>query len=442
MEFQIGDIVGDYEIVGLLGRGGMGQVYKTRNRISDRLEALKVVLPERQSDPQIEARFEREIKVHASLSHPNIAALHTALWVDNRLLMLIELVEGISLADRLRQGAMGIREGVDCARQVLMALGYAHTRGVTHRDVKPANILITPAGVVKLTDFGIARSASEAVITRSGLAVGSLFYMSPEQIRGATVDGRSDIYSLGVTLYEALTGRRPIQGPSDYAIMNAHLDAQPISPADFMQGFPAALAEALLKSLAKKPEDRYQTAADFQAALEAAGNISSSATATPPTMAGNFDPAMLGRIDRCLAQALGPVARALVNRGARRAASIPDLCQALAEQIPTEAERRAFLKCCETQTGEMTTGRTTQSPAPSHTKATTQLLMKREWPPEVLEKARKELAHHIGPLAKIIVDKASRKAQTPAEFVELLGKEIADAAEREKFSSMLRKALG
>src|ERR1017187_7352879 len=212
MVLQIGGTVGDYEIVGVLGKGGMGKVYRVRNLLSDRIEAMKVALPDLSADPGLADRFLREIRVHASLEHPNIAALHAALRVDNLVLMVMELVEGVSLEERLRQGALDLESSIRYVDQVLSALDLAHSRGIIHRDIKPANIIVTPEGNVKLTDFGIARSAADASLTQSGIALGSLYYMSPEQVQAQPSDPRSDIYSLGVTFYEMVTGNRPIDG--------------------------------------------------------------------------------------------------------------------------------------------------------------------------------------------------------------------------------------
>ena len=157
MAYNIGDRVGDYEIIDVLGAGGMGKVYKVRNIISERVEAMKVLLPDLATDPDLADRFMREIKVQASLQHPNIAALHTALRVNNQLLMLIEFVEGINDRIRAAPRAHSRAKAVDYIKQVLLALQYAHSHGVVHRDIKPANMMLTPAGVVKLMDFGIAK---------------------------------------------------------------------------------------------------------------------------------------------------------------------------------------------------------------------------------------------------------------------------------------------
>ena len=175
MNLEIGSTVGDYQVVGILGAGGMGQVYKVRNVISDRVEAMKVLLPDLVNQPDLADRFLREIKVQASLEHTNIDALHTAVRVENQLLMLMEFVEGVTLDQKLKDGPLPAAEAVNYIMQVLAALDYAHTRGVVHRDIKPANMMLTPEGVVKLMDFGIARSSADHKLTQTGTTVGSLY---------------------------------------------------------------------------------------------------------------------------------------------------------------------------------------------------------------------------------------------------------------------------
>jgi len=268
VSLEIGSRVGDYEIVSALGAGGMGKVFKVRNVISDRVEAMKVLLPDLEHDPDLADRFIREIKVQASLQHPNIAALHTALRVDNQLLMLMELVEGVTLDQRLQQGPLALRDAVDYISQVLSALAYAHEHGVIHRDIKPANMMLTPNGTVKLMDFGIAKGAADRKLTMTGTTMGSLYYMSPEQIKGmATVDARSDLYSVGVSLYELVTGKKPFDGDSQFAIMAAHLEKTPVPPITLDSRLPQLLNDAILISIGKEPEQRFQSAKAFSAAL-------------------------------------------------------------------------------------------------------------------------------------------------------------------------------
>jgi hypothetical protein len=276
MNYEIGSTVGDYQVVGILGAGGMGKVYKVRNVISDRVEAMKVLLPDLANEPDLGDRFLREIKLQASLKHPNIAALHTALRIDNVLLMLMEFVEGETLEEKLKKGPLATGPAVDYMMQALSALEYAHAHGVIHRDIKPANMILTDAGVIKLMDFGIAKGAADRKLTMTGTTMGSLYYMSPEQIQGsATLDARSDLYSLGVTLYELVTGKRPFDGDSQFSIMSAHLQNTPTPPIALDPKLPRELNDIILLAVTKDPAQRFQTAAAFRNAL------SSVATAQP-----------------------------------------------------------------------------------------------------------------------------------------------------------------
>ncbi|RPI19800.1 MAG: serine/threonine protein kinase [Acidobacteriales bacterium] len=268
MSANIGDRIGDYEIVGMLGAGGMGRVYKVRNVITDRAEALKVLLPDLANVSELADRFMREIKVLAGLEHPNIAGLRTAQRIDNQLVMVMELIEGVTLEDRLKTGRVPVSEALEYASQALSALSYAHARGVIHRDIKPANIMVTRDGLVKLMDFGIAKAAGDRKLTMTGTTLGSLYYMSPEQIKGSELDPRSDLYSFGVSLYELATGARPFRGDSDFSIMSAHLETQPVSPIEVDPKLHPALNEIILMAIAKDPAKRFQSASAFQAAVE------------------------------------------------------------------------------------------------------------------------------------------------------------------------------
>ena len=273
MSTNIGDRIGDYEIVGVLGAGGMGRVYKVRNVISDRIEAMKVLLPDLANVPELADRFMREIKVLAGLEHPNIAALRTAQRIDNQLVMVMEMVDGQTLEDKLKAGPIPVAEAVDYVTQVLSALSYAHERGVTHRDIKPANMMVTEGGVVKLMDFGIAKAAGDRKLTLTGTTMGSLYYMSPEQIKGAELDARSDLYSLGVSLYELVTGARPFRGESDFSIMSAHLEKLPVPPIEVDPKLPTALNEIIMMAIAKDPAHRFQSAGAFAAAMRSVGGV-------------------------------------------------------------------------------------------------------------------------------------------------------------------------
>ncbi len=389
MALNLGQTVGEYRVIDVIGAGGMGTVYKVQHLISDRIEAMKVILPDLIDTPELAERFVREIKVQARLSHPNIASLHNALRLDNHFLMVMEYIEGETLHARLRRGSLNPSEGIGITLQILSALAYAHAQGVVHRDIKPANIMFTAAGDVKLMDFGIARSLNDQHLTRVGAAVGSVYYMSPEQVQGGEVDARSDLYSAGIMLYEMLTGVRPISGDSSWAVMNAHINQAPGPPSAINPNIPPLLSAAILRSLEKRPTDRFQTASEFANALQTVqeryawthkqeqprpvkadilptelAHVTpiSLATPTPPAATPSqptstptgpsgssdsgsvrFDPEGLERLARELAPYVGPMAKVLVKRAAKKATSWKQLHNTLASEIPDGPERKKFL---------------------------------------------------------------------------------------------------
>jgi eukaryotic-like serine/threonine-protein kinase len=423
MSLSIGQIVGDYEVTGELGAGGMGSVYRVRNLISDRMDAMRVLLADLRSSADLADRFVNEIKVLASLDHPNIASLHTALRVDNQLLMVMEFVEGANLEERLRSGPIPVPEGLAFISQVLEALVYAHGRGVVHRDIKPANIAINSAGRVKLLDFGLARVQTDRRRTRAGMVLGSVFYMSPEQVKGEVGDSRSDLYSVGATLYRVVTGRRPIDGESEFAVMRAQTEHLPAPPSQWNPSLPRELSDAILRSLAKAPADRFQTAEEF---LRALGRHAPPDVILPASV---LDPAALAIVQKNLAQWLGPIAGTLIKRESRKAVGLAELCRVLSEQIPSEVDRRAFLKTCGKDLGWETVG----EPATEATRTLASIGAAPEkvaWDPALLEQCRKELAGHVGPFAKVIVDRAAKKAHTREELYSLLSAEISSLKNR------------
>lgn len=286
MGFQLGETIGDYEVLSVLGTGGMGRVYKVRNVVSDSIEAMKVMLPSLETDPELADRFLREIKVQATIDHPNVASFRTAQRVNDPLmpvvLLIMEFVDGKTLDKLLgERGSVSVPEAVDYISQILSALGAIHARGVIHRDVKPANMMLTPSGVVKILDFGVAMVAADRRLTQTGKTVGSLFYMAPEQITGTgKLDARCDLYAAGLSLYELVTGCRPFQGNSDYSIMAAHLEKNPVPPIQLEPNIPPALNEIIMTAIAKEPEQRFQTADAMKTALASMGAPIPVATST------------------------------------------------------------------------------------------------------------------------------------------------------------------
>ncbi len=259
---------GDYEILGVLGTGGMGKVYKVRNILSDRIEAMKVLLPNLSGQKELADRFLREIKVLASLNHSNIAVLRTALIIDHQLAMIMEYVEGTTLAAHLEQETICWGDALTYIDQVLAALSYAHQQNVIHRDIKPANMMLMPSGAIKLMDFGIAWSGNDLGLTVTGTTVGSLAYMSPEQVKCEPVDARSDLYSVGVSLYEMVTGQKPFKGDSHFSIMQAQLQQTPRPPIEVKADLPESLNQIILMAMSKEPARRFQSADAFRNALK------------------------------------------------------------------------------------------------------------------------------------------------------------------------------
>jgi len=417
----------------------MGAVYRVRNVISDRVEAMKEVLPGREQTPDLVERFLREIRVHATLQHPNITQLLTAFRRDRHLLMIMELLEGVNLEEVLQRGPMATGEAVACMSQTLEALRYAHAHGVIHRDIKPANIVVLPDGVVKLLDFGIARGESDRRLTLSGMVIGSLSYMSPEQVGGQSVDGRSDVYSVGVTLYQAVTGTLPFHGESQYDVMHAQRFLTPAAPVTLNPEIPAGLSEAIMRSLEKDPENRFQTAADFHAALvpfrsgdERVPAARSSAAGAPGPSRGRqtsqIDSSAREVIARNLARFVGPIARQLVESRSRAVASTEELCRSIAGEIDAAADRTAFLEACREQLPQVA-ARVATGPVPAPGTID----------PALVERAQKELTEYVGPLAKVIVTRALKKAGTTAELVAMLASEIERTSDRERFLNVLRQ---
>lgn len=355
--FASGDCIGDYEVLAPLGAGGMGSVYKVRHVISQRVEALKIILPSAVGTPETAERFLREIRLQASLEHPHIAALHNAFRIHDDLVMVMEFVEGTSLRDKLRSPGITLGQALEYAAQVLAALEYAHAHGVIHRDIKPSNVMVASHGVVKLLDFGLAASLNpgiadqELTITQPGTLLGSPHYISPEQARGERADVRSDLYSTGAMLYEMVTGQPPFGGAgasSAYAVIAAHLRETPRPPAELNPRVSPGLDRVILKALAKNPADRFASAAQFRAALQSVDADAMRANDTVTVAAAPADTSShnaedLERVSKELATFIGPIAQILVRRTAPASRSLSELYQKLAQEISSAGKREQFL---------------------------------------------------------------------------------------------------
>ena len=270
MAFELGRTYSMYEFLDVLRTSRSTAAYRVRNTLARRQELLEVLLESAQDDQEQVERFMREVAVRASLVHTNIVTFHNAFVLEGRFVMTTELVEGPTVAERLEAGPLEWREAAGIARQALAALAYAHERDVVHRDISPRNIVLAN-GVAKLANFSLAKSVYSPQLTLAGAIVGNPRYISPEQVRGTgELDARSDIYSLGAVLYEMLCGVPPFDSKSQFEMMLAHVNGAVTPPSEIDENVPAQLDAIVLKALAKRPSERYQTAQEFTASLEAA----------------------------------------------------------------------------------------------------------------------------------------------------------------------------
>ena len=284
MSFRIGDTVGTYKIVAAIGSGGMGEVFRVEHAVTRRVEAMKILAADTSCTREQDQRFLREIQLQAHLSHPHIAAVHNAFWQDGHLIMIMELIGGSSLRSVLERGRLPLPSAIDYACQALEALDYAHAAGVVHRDISPANMILTEGGALKLTDFGLAKSLHDIRLTQTGTLLGSLYYASPEQIRGTgKTDARADIYSLGAVLFEMVTGEKLFASESPFTLMLAHVEQPPRRPSEVRRDLPPEMDEIVLKALEKDPEKRFPSAELFRCALESVRDIRSGPAGSPQT---------------------------------------------------------------------------------------------------------------------------------------------------------------
>jgi len=279
----IGQTFDVYKIIEKRGEGGMGVFYKAHDERLDRIVGFKTLHPELFSDPEFRAKLEREAKSLARLNHKNIVTVYQYLIHEGHHFIVMEYVEGRTLSEKIADwGTYSFSDAAKIVLQVLDAIGYAHQQGVIHRDIKPSNIMISDQDEVKVTDFGIAKLLDSAQKTRTGQGAGSLYYMAPEQIQHGDVDGRTDIYALGITFFEMISGAVPFTGESEFMVMKKHLEETPRPPSTFNSAIQKAQDELVLHAMEKNPADRFPTAADFSNAIHDVLSFSDSAVGVIP----------------------------------------------------------------------------------------------------------------------------------------------------------------
>ena len=280
---MVGKTLGKYRIIEKIGRGGMGVVYRGVDETLDRQVAIKAISPDLVEDDLVR-RFRAEAVTLAKVNHQNIATVYELFRDEDRLLMVMELVSGQTFEQLIEQtGPMSVERAASLTGQILDALGHAHRAGIVHRDLKPANLMLTDSGIVKVMDFGIARVSGTERMTSDGFMVGTPAYMAPEQVRGEDVDGRTDLYAVGVVFYRLLTGKLPFKAETAVAMIHSQLNDQPTPARQLRADLPEWLDATLMRALAKRPADRFQTADEFRAALHPVAPLSDDVTMATPS---------------------------------------------------------------------------------------------------------------------------------------------------------------
>ncbi|WP_159350631.1 serine/threonine-protein kinase [Roseomonas harenae] len=441
--------IGRYVVEGEIGRGAMGLIFKARDPAIGRIVAIKLVSTELLDSAEradFLRRFEHEVQAAGRCSHPNIVAVHDYALHEGHPFLVMEYVEGTSLKEALRGGLRpSIPEAAALVQPILAALACAHANGVVHRDIKPANILLARNGATKVADFGISRIEGSDV-TQVGDVVGTPNYMSPEQCLGEPVDGRADLFSTGVLLFELLAGRRAFDGRSQIEVTRKILDGPPPSLPDNVLAAAPGLAQVIGRSLARNREDRFPSADAMAAALRAGldappddGTVLAPRPAPifarpfTPLSPQAFDEGTLGRLARRLAPYVGPIAPRLVASAARGAGSLEALCDSLALNIGEETERRRFRQEAQRETEASRAGSMAGPPSVSRAAPATASPTPASLPPETLAAATAALLPHLGPISRILVQREAASAATAEELWNRLAERIAEPAERATF---------
>jgi serine/threonine-protein kinase len=456
--------LGKYAIKGVLGKGAMGVVYRGFDPVIEREVAIKTIRRD-MVDPELAvqymARFRNEAKAAGRLHHPNIVGIYEYGEVDDVTFIAMEYVEGAGLRAYLNaRTTFDFAQLVTLMSQLLEALEFAHARGIVHRDVKPSNLLITRAGVLKVADFGVAR-IDTSDLTMAGMIIGTPSYMSPVQCRGLEVDPRSDLFSAGVVLYELLTGEKPFRGTVQTITHKiCHEDPVPPSQVSTLR-LPVAVDRLVATALAKDPAARFQDARSFHSALNAMAQMEVDVDVDDGATRVNIGTLLLHRpepawdddtlrtVEQELARAVGPMARLIVHRAAASTRDREELCSMLSDCIVDPDARRQFVEAFHRSSSGVRSGGPAASAGPaSMSRLATDrggaspslpgaavrsgTMASATLDPAFLERVSAQLVIHLGPIAQIVVKKAAREAKGRADLLRRVAESL-DTPERGAF---------
>ncbi len=462
--------IGKYAIHRTLGQGAMGMVYEGFDPIIERKVAIKTILAEHLADGGASAiaRFKREAQAGGRLQHPGIVAVHEYGEDLNFAYIVMEYVEGVELRKLMRErGRFDLSDSLEVMRQLLTALDYSHEHGVVHRDIKPANVMVLKGLKIKVMDFGIARIQSSSM-TQVGTVLGTPTHMAPEQLMGDTADGRTDLWAAGVIFYELLTGRSPFAADSPAAVMHRVMQGDPLPPSRLAADVSPVLDQVLSKALTKSADLRYQSANEFSQALAEAVVAMSADPTIALTVAGANQGSAMGRsvwqqqtvvdparavepavmlalpaqtwavIESLLTELIGPMARHVMRSTAGHVHSVAEFYATLVDKIPDAQQREGFrarLGRLPNQ-GDVSTlpnaGMTTPPGGRSQPR------QQFAFDAAALARAEKQLAHHVGPLAKVLIKRAANDSGNLAELHRKLADLIDSEPQRQEFLQSLR----
>ncbi len=441
--------LGKYRIEGVLGRGAMGIVFRAFDPRLERHVAIKTIRTElfdgRNKEDWLE-RFSREARAAARCAHANIVVVHDFDIIDDQPFIVMELVRGRQLSDYLNDGHKFEQPTIrSIMRQTLAALACAHEAGLVHRDIKPANIILSDGHQVKVADFGVAR-IDDSHMTSAGSVIGTPQYMAPEQLLGEAIDHRADLFASAIILFELLTGERPFKGRSTTELMFQITQGKPRDITELAPDLPASIREVVMRALARDPDDRYENAAAFAAALERSIGTGEVTQVTTETLIseGSFEPSaddvgtmvedfakaeleIAQKLEAELATTIGPIAKVLVRRAAARSTSLEEMYETLAGHIPNPEEAARFRERSKTilTASGSTTGMRSRSRSYSG--------IRQPIADSEIEAARAALLPYLGPIANVLARKHAKSAHSLEDYWHGLAEQIPSDAERQAF---------